>query len=200
MAAKPGERYTIRRKVLRLLGNSFHVFDERGEIVGYCNQKRLRLREDIRFYTDDRKTEELLTLKARSILDFGTTYDITLPTGEQVGSLRRRGFKSLVRDEWLVFDERGTQIATIQEKGSFASVLRRLNDAVALLSPQTYELRRHGPAEKPAAGALVATFRRHFNPIIYRLGVTVHADDEQLDDLVLLAIGCLIAAVEGRQD
>lgn len=78
MPPTPGERYTIRRKVLRLLGNSFHVLDAQGQIVGYCNQKRLRLREDIRFYTDERKSEELLTLKARSILDFSTTYDIEI--------------------------------------------------------------------------------------------------------------------------
>lgn len=200
MPPTPGERYTIRRKVLRLLGNSFHVLDAQGQIVGYCNQKRLRLREDIRFYTDERKSEELLTLKARSILDFSTTYDIALPTGELVGSLRRKGLKSMVRDEWLVFDEQGAQIASIVEKGALASLLRRLNDAVALFSPQTYELRRHAPGTKPATGTLVASYRQHFNPLIYRLGVTVHGEDEHLDDLVLLAIGCLIAAVEGRQD
>lgn len=200
VTAAQGERYTIRRKVFRLLGNAFHVFNAEGEIIGFCDQKRLRLKEDIRFYTDASKSEELLTLKARSIIDFGATYDISLPTGELIGSLRRKGMKStFVRDEWRVFDEAGEQIGSVQEKGAIASVLRRLNDYAALLSPQKLELWRHTPEQKPAEGTQIATLRRHFNPFIYRLGVAVHTEDEQLDDLMLLAIGCLIAAIEGRQ-
>ena len=43
--------------------------------------------------------------------------------------------------------------------------------------------------------------RQHFNPFVFRLGVSVadQADDAGMDDLFILAMGCVIAAIEGRQ-
>ena len=63
---------------------------------------------------------------------------------------------------------------------------------VSLLSPQRYTLAR-------TDGAVIARYRQHFNPLVYRLSVAVEADDPDLDDLVVLAAGCLITAIEGRQ-
>jgi hypothetical protein len=45
----------------------------------------------------------------------------------------------------------------------------------------------------------VARYRQHFNPFVQRLSIAVLRDDPQLDDLVILAAGCLVAAIEGRQ-
>jgi hypothetical protein len=35
--------------------------------------------------------------------------------------------------------------------------------------------------------------------MVYRLGISPIREDEHLDDLLILAAGCLIAAMEGRQ-
>lgn len=78
---KPGEQYTVRRKVFKFFGAAFHVYDPAGRIVGYCKQKAFKLREDIRIYTDESCTSELIVIKARSIIDFSSTYDVTLPDG-----------------------------------------------------------------------------------------------------------------------
>ena len=78
---KPGEMYTIRRQVLKLLGAAFHLYNPAGEVVGYCKQAALKLKEDIRVYTDESCAQELLTIKARSIIDFSATYDIALSDG-----------------------------------------------------------------------------------------------------------------------
>lgn len=191
---QPGEKYTIRRKILKLFGASFHVFDESGEVIAFCKQKAFKLREDIRIYTGEDMTTELFSLKARTIMDFSTTYDVALPDGEALGSLRRKGMAStFVRDSWLVFDAAGNEIASIIEQNAWLAFARRMVEWVALFSPQKFEVRR------PADDAHVATFRQHFNPAVYRLGVTVHEEDPELDDLVILASACLIAAIEGRQ-
>jgi uncharacterized protein YxjI len=190
---RPGEQYVIRKKLLKLFGAAFYVYDPRQQVVAFCNQKAFRLREDIRLYTSDAKTEELLVMKARSIIDFGATYDVTLPTGELLGSLRRRGLtSSFVRDSWLVFDRQGREIARLEELGGFLAFARRYVELVAIFSPQSYALVRHG-------GQTIAEFRRHFNLISSRMSISVLADDPELDDLMVLAIGCLIAAIEGRQ-
>ncbi len=186
-------QYTIRRKVFKLFGASFHIYHETGNLVGYCKQKAFKLREDIRLFSDESMTTPLLTLAARSIIDFGVTFDVTLPTGESLGSLRRKGLKSsFIRDEWLLFDEHGTEAAIIREKNAFMAFMRRLNEIIAVFSPQTYEIISNDNRN-------IATFQQQFNPFVYRLVVTIHEQDDQLDDLVILGAGCIIAAIEGRQ-
>jgi uncharacterized protein YxjI len=190
---KPGESYTIRRKVLKFFGAAFHIYNPDGQVVGYCKQKAFKLREDIRIYTGEDCTEELVVIKARSIIDFSTTYDVTLGDGTSLGSLRRKGLAStFLRDSWMVFDESGKHIADLKEDGSFLAIARRFVEWVALFAPQKFTLAR-------TDGTEIAKFRQHFNLFVYRLGVSVLKDDPEIDDLVILAAGCLITAIEGRQ-
>jgi uncharacterized protein YxjI len=197
MAIKPaaGEQYTIRRKVFKIFGSAFHVFDENNQIIGYCKQKAFKLKEDIRLFTGENLSDELLVLKARSIIDFGSTYDITLPDGSNLGSLRRKGLKSsFVRDEWMMFDADGNEVITIREMGSFGPFIKRwIFDEIAFLFPQRFECIRSSD------GRTVAKFRQHFNLFVYRLGVRIVEEDEHLDDLTILGTACLLAAIEGRQ-
>ncbi|HZW10795.1 MAG TPA: hypothetical protein VFF69_12905 [Phycisphaerales bacterium] len=193
LRAAPGEKYTIRRKILSLFGASFHVYDETGAVVAFCRQKAFRLREDIRLYTDESMSRELLTMRTRSIIDFGATYDVTLPDGELIGSLRRKGLRSFARDSWRIFGPDGREVASLAEDSTILALGRRLLSPVALLCPQRFEVRT-------ADGRSVATLRTHFNPLVYRLGIAVRAEDPDLDELMLLAVGCLIAAIEGRQE
>jgi uncharacterized protein YxjI len=193
----PGESYMIRRKVFKIFGAAFHIYDPAGNVVGYCKQKAFKFKEDLRVYTDESCTTELMVIKARSILDFGATYDVTLGTGQSLGSLRRKGMTStFLRDHWLIYTPDNRQIAEITEDGSFLAFARRFIELVAALSPQTFTIKRTtGGAE----GQEIAKFRQHFHLFVYKLSVTVAADDPELDDLVILAAGCLIAAIEGRQ-
>ncbi len=195
MRAKPapGERYLLRRKLLTLTGASFFVYDERGDLAAFCRQKAFRLREDIRIYADRSQQQELMTLRARQIIDFGATYDLALPDGTRMGSFRRKGLKSsFVRDEWLVYDEQDRQIATLRETGSLA-FLRKYSDWLQVLSPQRYELRSEDDRR------LIASCRQRFNPFIYTLGVRIDGEHEIIDDLFVLALACLLGAIEGRE-
>ena len=190
---RPGEQYTIRRKVLKIFGAAFHIYDNEGNLAGYCKQKAFKLKEDIRIYTDESMSEELVVIKARSIIDFGTTYDVTLPDGFSLGTLRRKGLSStFLRDSWLVFNEQGQEVARLQEDNALAAFCRRYFDLVALLFPQKYTLTR-------VDGTPIARFRQHFNPFVFRMSVGVVEDDLEVNDLVVLATGCLLTAVEGRQ-
>lgn len=188
----PGEQYTIRRKILKILGAGFQIFDAEGNIVGYCNQKAFKLREDLRVYTDESKSTELFHIGTQKILDFGATYQVSLPDETPLGSLRRKGLKSLIRDTWLVFDASGQEIGTLVEDSGSLAILRRVLDNWAFMFPQKFHL------DVTGAGR-VASYRTHVNPFVYRLGVTVDQEHEAVDDLMVLAAGCLIAAIEGRQ-
>ncbi|UYV11428.1 MAG: hypothetical protein NCW75_08950 [Phycisphaera sp.] len=192
MANHPTEQYTIRAKVFDLVPQ-FFITDHQGQMVGYCRQKLFKFKEEIVVFTDRSRETELLRIKARQVIDFGATYDMRLPNGQSIGSLRRKGLKStFVRDEYLVFDESDTPLGMLQEDSVFRALLRRGIDAAAAFMPQKYHLRDTGGRE-------IATFRQHFNPFVFKLGIAVLDDHEQLDDLMLIGIGVLTAVIEGRQ-
>lgn len=202
--AQAHEQYTIRQKVFKIFGDSFHIYDPQGHVVGYCKQKFMRFREDIRFYTDESQSTELFAMKARSILDFSTTYDVLLPEGGNIGSLRRKGFKSMLRDEWLVFNADGSEIGRIREDSMGLALVRRVIPVLSFIFPQRFELHRTAPGEKiPDGSTPVAVFRTHFSLFVYKLGIAITNTDDQVqdefDDLLILASGCLLAAIEGRQ-
>lgn len=139
-------------------------------------------------------TEELLVIKARSIIDFGATYDVTDPAedDETIGSYRRKGWTSLLRDEWLIFDSDGHEAGRIQEDSAGLAIVRRLIGGVALMiAPQVYHLEIDG-----TNAAKMVTSR---NPFIYKLFVTIDPDVDCADPRLILAGAILLAAIEGKQ-
>src|SRR6185503_8752410 len=97
--------YVIRKKVLKLFGGAFHIYGPGGELLFYSKMKAFKLREDIRLYTGEDMQTEVLTIQAREIFDFSATYDVVDATsGERVGALRRKGGRSMIRDEWAILD------------------------------------------------------------------------------------------------
>lgn len=190
---RPGEQYTIRRKLITIFGASFHIYGPDGQVVGYCRQKAFKLREDIRLFTDESRSTEIMVMKARQIIDFGATYDVTLSDGRTIGSLRRKGFKSLLRDSWMIFSASGEEVGRVQEESGGLAILRRLSgELVSLISPPTF----HVECDQ---GRRIATLRSHRNPFVHRISVAIHADHPDLDELMILASGILLAAIDGRQ-
>ena len=56
------DSYLIRRKVFKLLGAAFHIYDAQGNLVLYSKQKAFKLREDIRLYASEDMREEVLSI------------------------------------------------------------------------------------------------------------------------------------------
>jgi len=187
-----GEHYTIRRQVFKIFGAGFHIYDASGALVGYCKQKAFRVREDLRIYTDETCSEELLVISTRSVWDISGVYSVSLRSGDVIGAFKRHGVKSMVRDKWSVLGPDGQPIGEAQEDSAFKGVLRRTHDLFAALVPQTFHIRA-------SDGREVASYRTHMNPFIHRISVAIHEQDEHFDDLLLLAGGCLLIAIEGRQ-
>ena len=180
--------YRIRRKVLKIFGASFHVYDG-DKVVAFCKQKAFKLREDIRLFTDESMATELLWIRARQIIDFAACYDIVDSASQKkVGSLRRRGFASLVRDSWEVMDLDDKVIGKVEEDGMGMALLRRF---LSNLIPQTFHL-------SGGAGGKV-TLKQRFNPFVYSLEVTVPVDCS-FDKRLVFGAAVLIAAIEGRQE
>jgi len=181
--------YVIRRKFFKIFGASFHVYDDSGRVVGFSKQKAFKLKEDIRVYTDESLSAELLTIKARQIIDFSAAYDIVdAVPNEKVGAARRKGWSSFIRDSWEILDVNDGVVAKITEDSTMLALLRRI---LSNLIPQTFML-------KDSAGTTMAVLRVHFNPFIYKLSVTIEPNST-LDPRVVFGAAVLLAAIEGRQ-
>lgn len=188
-------RYTIRRKLFRLFGDAFYLYDDQGALALYSEMKRFRLREDIRLYADESQREEVLRISTRSLFDFAGAYDIhDSRRDEPVGTLRRAGVKSsFLRDHWQILDIEGNEVGTLEEDSMAKALLRRYVDVLAVFMPQRYHA--------SIGGRTVATYRQHFNPIVLKLDIDFSADGERrLDRRLGIAAGVLISAIEGRQD
>ena len=180
-------QYLFRRKVLKLFGGAFHVYDENGNVLFYSKQKAFKLKEDFRIYSDESQTQELLTIKTPQILDIGATYNVQdVTTGEAVGALRRKGLKSIFKDEWIILSKEGKEIGTLTETSLIAALLSR---AISLI-PQTYVV--------SANNREVAKIKQHFNPFVLKYTMTI-VDETSVDPRLLIAAGILLAGIERRQ-
>lgn len=181
--------YLIRRKVLSFLGAKFHIFDNAGNPVGFCRQKAFKLKEDIRVYSDESQCQELLTILARNIIDFSACYDVFDPaSGMLLGSWVRKGWSSIVRDNWVLLDPAGNRIAELKEDDLALAVIRRF---LCTLIPQSYTL--HGYY------GLQAEYKQCFNPFVFKLKVGI-TPGCSIHPYLILAGGILLAAIEGRQN
>lgn len=182
--------YLLKRQVFALTGK-FRYYDPSGKLALFSEQKMFKLREDIRVFADESKSQEVLQIKARQVIDFSAAYDVMdSATGEKAGTLRRKGFKSMLRDEWEVLDVNDQVIGLLFEDSIGLAMLRRL--LLGSLLPQNYDL--------TVRGQRVADLRQRFNIFRYELDVDFSMDPARtLDRRVGLAAGILLAAIEGRQ-
>ena len=183
------DRYLLKRQVFALAGK-FRFFDPNGRLVLFSEQKMFKLREDIRVYSDESKTQEVLMIKARQIMDFSAAFDVVdSTTGQKVGALRRKGLASILRDEWEVLDTGDNVVGKLFEDSMGLALLRRL---LSGLIPQNYDI--------TMGTDRVADLKQAFNPFAYQLNIDFSMDiSRRLDRRLGLAAGILLAAVEGRQ-
>jgi uncharacterized protein YxjI len=183
--------YLLKRQALALTGK-FRFYDPTGRLVMFSEQKMFRLREDIRVYDGEDKAREVLSIKARQIMDFSAAYDVVdTEMDQKVGVLRRKGLRSLLRDEWEVLDANDKVLGQLFEDSVGLALLRRL--VLGSWLPQNYDL--------TVDGTRVADLRQNFNLFRYELNLDFSMDTtNRLDRRVGIAAGILLAAIEGKQD
>lgn len=183
------QHYVARKAFFKLLGNAFRLYGPSGSLAFYVKQKAFKLKEDITVYTDEDQREAVLNIKARSVLDFSGTYDVTdLATGATVGALQRNGLKSLLRDEWSILNTAGEPIGKILEDSTFLAIVRRF---LSNLVPQSFTFTLGDRA--------VGTVKQNFNPFRLSYEVDFSPGGDALDPRLGVAAVVLLLAIEGRQ-
>lgn len=72
MPTNPAEQYTIRRQVFRLFGAGLPSLRRTEQRRRLLRAKAFKLREDLHYYRTEAKTDLLMHIAARQIIDFST--------------------------------------------------------------------------------------------------------------------------------
>ena len=91
----------------------------------------------------------------------------------------------MFRDSWELLDADDRPLGDLLEDSSGMAILRRFINFI----PQTFYF---------GQGTGRITFKQHFNPFIYKLGVEI-PESCNIDRRLIFGLAVLIAAIEGRQ-
>ncbi len=187
------DQYYIRRKVLKLFGGSFHIYDTEDNLVLFSSQKAFKLKEDIRVFSDESMSSERLVVKARSMIDFGAAYDVVdSESSEKLGAFRRKGLKSILKDTWELLDNNDNPVGKLQEDSGCLGLVRRFGGGLGAMIPQSFFLEIDGKR--------AVTYSQRFNPFVFKMDVKLEKGArELLDPRLALAGAILLVVIEGRQ-
>jgi uncharacterized protein YxjI len=161
-----------------------------GPPVAFVRQKRMAMKEDIRFFADEQEQRELFRIKARRVIDVGGRYDVADAAGQPIGVLHKVFGRSLFRSTWrlLAPGEPEQELAVAQEKSLPLAVARRLVDFVPYVGeyipiPYNFEILRG----ERVVGGLTRKFQLRDKYVLDLAGDPERAIDRRL--AIALAVG-----------
>ncbi len=178
-------RYLIKRPFWSFFERTFRVLSPDGQLYMLVRHPILRLREEFMVYGDEAQTRPLLRIKSRQVVAINFTFDIfDAATGELLGSVQKKGLRSIVRDAFTLLDPAGAEIGRAEEQG--ASVLRRLIPLLTAKHAIFVDDRQ------------VAAIRQIFRFFVKEFEVTL--EPSRVDPRFVLAVALLALIAEARRE
>jgi uncharacterized protein YxjI len=97
-----------------------------GQLMGLAEQKRMALKEQVTFYSDETRARPVFAFKARRVMDLNAGYDITDEQGQPLGFFRKDFGASLLRSTFHL--EGPGYAGTGQERSMIVAIVRRFSD------------------------------------------------------------------------
>jgi len=179
-------------------GPQINVIDAGGRSVAYVKQKAFRLREDVEVHTDESRQTLLWRMKADRIIDWSAAYRITDAGGGLLGTLRRKGGRSLWRATYVITDQNEQEIGGIHEKDPWTKVLDGLLSIIPILGDLTgYFLNPSYVVSRGDAVALVVRKRPAFFEGRYTIEQTSTVDTRS-EPLLVASVLMMVLLERGR--
>jgi uncharacterized protein YxjI len=195
------DRFYLSQRI-RLIVNQYEVSTmgadgkSPGEPVAFVEQKRMKLKEDLRAFADDSKSRELFRIKARQVFDPRARYDVTDGDGRPIGQLAKVFGKSLLRSTWRLYDPAGNEIAWARERSLFIALFRRVVGWIPYVGdvaiPIPYHFDYHMGNERIGSLERILGLRDR-----YRLDVSGDAE-RAVDRRVVIALAVGMDALQAR--
>lgn len=200
-AIEASDRFLI-QQVFRPVANEYRISvptpgsTEEGEPLLYVKQKRMKIKEDIRFRVSPDDERHLFMIKAKTVFEFRGRHDVLDEHGVKIGALEKAFGKSLLRSHWIVRDELGQQLFEAHEASWPIALLRRFAelgpDILSLLAwlPFNFVLVRDGET--------VTTYRRILGKLRDRYVLELGPGMAGVDKRLVLAFAVALDALQDR--
>ncbi|GAA4311423.1 hypothetical protein [Nibribacter koreensis] len=160
------------------LANDFTVKDATGQTVSYVKQKLFKFVEEVTVFKDESQAETLYNIKANQWIDFSAAYIFTDSYGQEIGRVARKGWASMWKAHYEVYDQYQRQDFTIREGNVWIRVGDALLGEIPLLGIFTgYFFNPSYTVTRPD-GTLIATLKKQKSFFGRRFTVTKEAELE----------------------
>ena len=177
--------YVIRRKFWSVFERVFRVFTGDGQLIMYIQHPLLKLREEFMVYADEAKTRPLLRVKSRQVVAINFSYEVSdAQSGHLLGSVQKKGLRSIIRDKFIILDPLGVEIGYAEEQG--AALLRRFFPILTS---------KHAIF---VGGQQVAFIRQRFR--LFTKEFAVDVQPSSVDPRFVLAVALLALIAEARRE
>jgi hypothetical protein len=116
------------------LSNDFTAVDSRQKTVAYVKQKLFKFKEDVSVFENESKTKVLYKIKADRWIDFSACYSFSDPEGNELGKIGRKGWASLWKAHYEIFDKNKQLKFTIREENAWVKVLDGLVGQIPIIN------------------------------------------------------------------
>jgi uncharacterized protein YxjI len=161
------------QQVFKPIANEYRISvptpgsSEEGRPLLYVKQKKMKIKEDIRFRLSPDDGDHLFMIKSKSVFEFRGRHEVLDASGAVIGLLEKNFGRSLLRSHWHVRDAAGNELLEAHEASWIIALLRRFAeigpDVLTLLEwlPFNFALRR-GDEQVGAYKRVLGTFRDRY--------------------------------------
>jgi hypothetical protein len=193
------------QQVFKPIGNEYRISvpapgsSEEGPPLLFVKQKKLKIKEDIRFRLSPDGDAHLFRIQSRTVFEFAGKHDVLDEHDARVGSLGKSFGKSLLRSHWQVFDADGTELFSAQEKSLAVALIRRFIDFVPVVGdylgvlqwlPFDFVLQRDGTQ--------LGTYHRVLGKLRDRYVLELAPEAREIDRRLLVAFMIALDALQDR--
>jgi uncharacterized protein YxjI len=190
------------QQVFRPIGNEYRISipspgsTDEGTPLLFVKQKKLKIREDIRFRLSPDDEGHAFMIKSRSVFEFRGRHDVLDAGGQAIGLLEKDFGRSLLRSHWHVRDATGNEVLEAHEASWTIALLRRLAgflpEWLPILGwvPFNFVLRRDGRE--------VGTYRRVLGKLRDRYVLELGPDLADVDRRLVVAFAVGLDALQDR--
>jgi hypothetical protein len=164
-----------------------------GQLLAFAEQKRMKLKEEVVFYSDASKSRRVFSFKARQRLDVHAQHDVHDENGTPLGMFSKEFGASLLRSTWHL-SAPGLE-AVGQERSQLIAILRRIWTFLPYVGDIWVPFVFHFDFVDKATGQPVLTSERR---MAIRDKYTVTVPDQRLDFRVAASMAVALDALQSR--
>jgi len=181
------------------LSNDFTASDANGTTLAYVRQKLFKFKEAVQVFTDESKSQVVYEIKADKWLDFSTSYHFTKSNGETLGRIARKGWKSLWKAEYQIFDQSNSLQFVVKEHNAWVKVWDSLLGEVPILSMFTGYLFNPSYDVATPTGDLIFKLKKEKSLLGRRFKITKESDQIESDDGQRIILGLMMVVLLERR-